>query len=195
MQLPAIGRRTQSDSKTLSCGKKNQKKAAIRSKREERGQSFVACCCCFAPKTAPFSQCCALHTFTAKRTQNSRRTTTLCIEHATKRKKSNTEKLHMLAAPGTNDKPHPGQQITAAPSTPARRPPTTAVANLDGLPDRRRRRRSYLRERRRRRHLSVWETQHIRPLPQCLPSAEQASILMYYTAAVSKETQAGHVTA
>lgn len=140
-----------------------------------------------------------LFTHLRQNAQKSRRTTTLCTERATKRKKSNTEKLHMLAAPGTNDEPHPGQQITATPPTPApaRRPPTTAIANLDGLPDRRRRRRSYLREQRRqrRRHLSVWETQRIRPLPQRLPSAEQASILMYYTAAVSKETQPGHVTA
>lgn len=102
------------------------------------------------------------------------------------------------AASGTNGEPHPGQQITAtplssAPSTPQPRILTgysTATANLDGLSDRQRRRHSYLRERRwRRRHLSVWQTQHIRPLPQCLPSAEQASILMYYTAAVSKETR------
>lgn len=137
------------------------------------------------------------------------RTTTLCIAKKKKRKKKEVKQRKTVTEPAHACWPlcclllaHTANRIPDNKSQAPHRPPppttttghSTAIANLDGFPDRQRRRHSYLREQRRRRHPSVWETQHIRPLPQRLPSTERAIILMYYTAAVSKETRAGHMT-
>lgn len=168
----------------------------------------IVACCCVARKISLFLQCCGcfsiLHS-THEHETYPKESPHDNIVHCARNKKKETkhgEPAHacwliccfwhkrQTASWATNHShpPSPPPRILTSHST--------AIANLDELPDRERRRRSYLRERRwRRRHLSVWETQHIRPLPQRLPSAEQASILMYYTAAVSKETRPGHVTA